>query len=73
MATFVVLRYSVPTLITNFTNPYNLTNDLPILNPLVIENSPVKKSGKGVTFIVVLSINHVCPMDKATSYVFLYV
>ena len=32
MATFVVLRHYVTTLVTDFTNPNNLNNDLLILN-----------------------------------------
>ena len=39
MATFVVLRHFVTILVTDFTNPDNLTNDLLILNPLKINKS----------------------------------
>ena len=39
MATFVVLRNPVNILVTDFTNPENLTNDLLILNSLIINKS----------------------------------
>ena len=37
MATFVVLRHSVTLLVTDFTNPDILTNDVLILNSLIIK------------------------------------
>ena len=35
----MVLRHPVTILVTDFTNPDNMTNDLLILNPLIINKS----------------------------------
>ena len=39
MATFVILRHLVTILVTDFTNPDNLTNDLLILDFKIINKS----------------------------------
>ena len=43
MTTFVILRHPVTTLVTDFTNPGNLTNDLLNLNYLIINKSQVNR------------------------------
>ena len=43
MATFVDLRHPVNILITDFTNPDNLTNDLLILNFLIMNKSVINR------------------------------
>ena len=42
MATFVVLRHPVTILVTDLTNPDNLTNDLVLLKVLIINRSLLK-------------------------------
>ena len=43
MATFVILRFPVTNLVKGFANPNNLTNDLLILNSLIVNKSLVKQ------------------------------
>ena len=43
MATFVILRHPVTILITDFTNPNSLTNDLLIFNSLIINQKLVSR------------------------------
>ena len=43
MATFVILKHPVAILATDFTNSNNLTNDLLILNSLIINKSLINR------------------------------
>ena len=43
MATFVIIRYPVTIMITDFNNPENLTNDLLILNIFIALKQSDKK------------------------------
>ena len=54
MATFFILKHPVTILVTDFTNPNNLTNDLVILNPLKLNKSQVNKTKKGVPYFKLL-------------------
>ena len=49
MATFVAFRHIVTILVTDFTNPDNLTNDLLTLNSLIINKSLVLVGRRGLT------------------------
>ena len=51
MATFVVRKHPVSILITDFTNPDNLTYDLLILNSLTVTNDFSFKDCKKITFM----------------------
>ena len=50
MATFFILKHPVTILVTDFTNPNNLTNDLLILSPLKLNKSQVNNTKKGVLY-----------------------